>query len=51
MFADHARRKRSVLDEADEERPRHVQKIGGFLCRDFGFDRNERESVSGFRLL
>jgi hypothetical protein len=51
MFADHARRKRSVLDEADKERPRHVQKIGGFLCGDFGFDRYERESVSGFRLL
>jgi hypothetical protein len=51
VLADRATRKRALLDQADDERPRHVQKIGCLLRRDFGFDRNERDGVADFRFL
>src|SRR5271163_4900707 len=38
MPADQAGRKRSVVDQADQVRARHVEKVGGLASGDFGFD-------------
>src|SRR5207248_5157917 len=40
-----------LVDQADEKRPRHVQEGGRLLRRDFGFDGNERDGVTGGRFL